>query len=138
MYLHTYYIGCLASEACYDAVVDKSQFDAQQTMAHSGSPCTEEERSMSVKLVMEQSARFLLLARCSFLLALLALFLILLALLSPHMLVPPCVDGMFSRAMPCKVGPPDKFKGTPSHYHRKRRKLMLLTFSRPPKRYTFS
>ena len=40
---------------------------------------------------------------------------VLLALQSPHMLVPPCVEGMFRKVMPWSVGPSERFKGTPSH-----------------------
>ena len=35
---------------------------------------------------------------------------------SPHMLVPPCVEGMLSNAIPCNVGPSDRLRGTPSHW----------------------
>ena len=42
--------------------------------------------------------------------------LVALALESPHMFVPPWVDGMLRKVMPCRVGPSDRFKGTPSHY----------------------
>ena len=34
---------------------------------------------------------------------------------SPHMLVPPWVDGMLRKVMPCRGGPSAKLMGTPSH-----------------------
>ena len=34
---------------------------------------------------------------------------------SPHMLVPPWVEGMFKKVIPCNGGPSLRFKGTPSH-----------------------
>lgn len=39
----------------------------------------------------------------------------LLALESPHKLVPPCVEGMFRNVMPWRGGPSAKLRGTPSH-----------------------
>ena len=37
------------------------------------------------------------------------------ALESPHMFVPPCVEGMLSSAIPWSVGPSARFRGMPSH-----------------------
>ena len=36
---------------------------------------------------------------------------------SPHMLVPPWVEGMLRRAMPCSWGPPVRGSDTPSHWN---------------------
>ena len=49
---------------------------------------------------------------------------VLLALQSPHMLVPPCVEGMFKKVMPWSVGPSERFKGTPSHCNWGRKSMM--------------
>ena len=38
-----------------------------------------------------------------------------LAFESPHIFVPPCVEGIFKKVMPCNGGPSIKFKGIPSH-----------------------
>ena len=42
-----------------------------------------------------------------------------LALESPHIFVPPCVEGMFRKVIPWRVGPSEMFKGTPSHCNSK-------------------
>ena len=72
-------------------------------------PWTARERSMSVTLLKEAAWS------CFFLLFLEALLRLRLALESPHMLVPPCVDGIFKKVMPCKGGPSLRFNDTPSH-----------------------
>jgi len=71
--------------------------------------CVAWERSMSETLLKGAPWSFF------FLLFLPALLRRLLALESPHILVPPCVDGIFKKVIPCRGGPSLKFSGTPSH-----------------------
>ena len=73
-------------------------------------PCTARERSMSVTLLKEAPWS------CFFLLFLEALLRRRLALESPHMLVPPCVDGIFKKVIPCNGGPSLRFSVIPSHF----------------------
>ena len=74
-------------------------------------PCTAAERSGSI-VVLPDDISFWMDKSFSFFFFFL---LVALALESPHMFVPPCVEGMFKKVMPCRVGPSDKFNGTPSH-----------------------
>ena len=74
-------------------------------------PCTAAERSGSIVLLPDDIS---LLKDKSFS-RFFFFLLVALALESPHMFVPPWVDGMFRKVIPCRVGPSDRFKGTPSH-----------------------
>lgn len=67
-------------------------------------------RSADVKEEVESSR-----SRSFFFLPLVVLCLFL-SVVSPHMLEPPWVYGMLRTAMPCKDGPLDRSRETPSHY----------------------
>ena len=74
-------------------------------------PWTAKERSTSVTLLIEAAW-----SCCFFLFFLDDELRRRLVLESPHILVPPWVDGIFKNVMPCNGGPSVKLRGTPSHW----------------------
>jgi hypothetical protein len=57
-------------------------------------------------------------------------FFIRLAFESPHMLVPPWVEGMLRMLMPCKAGPSARFNEIPSHWEKIRQKMFFNKWQR--------
>ena len=77
-------------------------------------PWTAAERSGSIRLLL-LTEDISLLANNIF--SFLFFLDVALALESPHIFLPPCVEGMFRKVIPWRVGPSEMFKGTPSHYN---------------------
>ena len=101
---------------CEMSRIQKSKLPSFKGFDHSilanDLPCTARERSMSL---LKEAPWSLTMVICFFLLFLEALLRRLLALESPHILVPPWVEGMLRNVMPWRGGPSLRLSGTPSH-----------------------